>query len=116
METKPDLLKFIEDCLEDTLFSYEPKNTKYTKRNYFRFVSNYDSCVLYVSKNRIIILNNPRYFTFSCCDEFKREYKINNKLNFIEKLQVLYNEYRFFGEHYTETNAKYSLITGELLK
>ena len=49
--------------------------------------------------------------------EILKELKeINNKLNFIEKLQVLYNEYRFFGEHYPETNAKYSLITGELLK
>jgi hypothetical protein len=111
METP--LLIFIQNNLKDTIFKYEPKNTKYTKKGYIRFVSSYDGCVLYVSNNKIILVV-VNTFNFSAAKEHKEIYKINNDIDFINKLQRLYNYYRFFTEHYPEPNITYSIKDGKL--
>ena len=105
------LLQFVQDCLKGTIYEYEPKNTKYTKKGYLRFRSSYDGSVLYVNKNKIILVVTSR-FNFSASDEHKANYKINNKVDFLENLQSKYNYYRFFTSHYPEPGTTWSLKDG----
>jgi hypothetical protein len=110
-----DELMLFLDILKDTIFKYEPKNTKYTKKGYLRFCSSYDSCNLHVSKNRIIMIDCG-HFSFSCSRTHQAKYKKNDAADFMEKLQSLYNYKRFFNEYYPEPGTAYSLKDGRTIK
>lgn len=110
---KIELLPFIENCLNGTLFKYEHKKTKYTDKGYYRFINTYDGCAIYISKNRIILIHNG--FTFSADNKYITNYKSMDKDDFTKEMQNLYNRYRFFTSHYPQIGANYSLKTGNAI-
>jgi hypothetical protein len=110
-----ELLNFAKDNLKDTIFKFDPKEgTKWGKKGFLRFRSEGDGIVLYVSKNRIVLIPTGP-FNFSVSKEHSESYKKGNSEDFIKKLESAYNYCRFFTEHYPEPGSKYSIKDGKKL-